>query len=129
MPHQTIRESTGLYQRFLGAVTSPELFNSVVEVHSDPAFASFEYVIKDYLGVEVFDVGLKTLIDGRALALGAQRKNPRLVVAVVATDPAIIEASMIATSYRLDAYPREIFPTLAAARDWIASRVKDAVGA
>ena len=124
MPHETIRETTGLYQKFHGVVTSPELFNSVVAIHNDPGFAALEYVIKDYLEVEVFDVGLKTLIDGHALNLGVQRKNARLIVAVVTTDPNIIEPSLIATSYRLDSYPREIFATVAEARQWIARRLE-----
>ncbi len=124
MPHETTREEKGLYQKFHGVVSSPELFNSIVAIHKDPDFSSFDYVIKDFLDVEVFDVGLKTLIEGRALNLGVQRKNADLVVAIVATDPALIEASMVASSYRLDFYPREIFASVAAARAWIERRAQ-----
>ena len=119
MPYQTIWESAGVCQKFWGVVTSPELSDSLRDVRDDPRFDSLQYVIKDYLDVEVFDVGLKTLVDGHALGMVSKRTNPNIVVAVVATNPQIIESSKSASSYRLDSYPRRIFPTIADAREWI----------
>jgi hypothetical protein len=119
MPYQTIWEPAGVCQKYWGVVTSPELFDSLTDTHNDPRFDSIQYAIKDYLDVEVFDVGVKTLLDGHALNMVSKHTNPNVVVAVVTTNPQIIESSKSASSYRLDAYPRKIFPTMAEAREWI----------
>ena len=119
MSYETIWEPQGIYQRFWGVVSSPELFDSLADIHRDPRVATIRYVIKDYIGVDVFDVGMKTLLEGRALSMVAQQANPDITVAVVTTNPEIIQASEIASSYQLDAYPRKTWPTLADARKWI----------
>jgi len=119
MSYETSWEPRGICQKFWGTVSSPELFDSLTDIHHDPRFDSIRYVIKDLLGVEVFDVGVKTLLDGRAFNLVAQQTNPNIVVAVVTTSPRIVQASEIASSYHLDAYPRKTFPTVADAREWI----------
>ena len=87
MPYQTTREPTGVYQRFRGVVTSPELFDSLTDTHDDPRFDALRYVIKDYLDVTVFDVGVKTLLEGLALNTVSKRTNPHVVVAIVTTNP------------------------------------------
>ena len=122
MPYETTWEPNGICQKFWGIVESPELFDSLTDVHRDPRFKSLRYVIKDYLDVEVFDVGVKTIVDGLAFNAAAKHRNPHIVVAVVTTDPRIIESSRAALSYRLDAYPRKIFATLAEARAWVNER-------
>ena len=119
MPFETIVEPQGIFQKFWGEVSSPELFDSLSDLNKDRRFASIRYVIKDFTDLEMFDVGVKTLLEGRAFSMVAQHTNPDIVVAVVTTDPQIIQASEMASSYNLDAYPRKIFPTLSDARDWI----------
>ena len=119
MPYETTWETNGIYQKFWGVVSSPELFDSLTDLHRDHRFNSIRYVIKDYLGIEFFDVGLKTLLDGRAFNMVAQKENPNIVVAIVTTDPEIVASTALASSYRLDAYPRKIFSTVAEAREMI----------
>lgn len=120
MSFETIWEPQGICQTFWGSVSSPELFDSLSDIHHDPRFGSIRFVIKDYSNVELFDVGVKTLLDGRAFNMVAQHTNPDIVVVVVTTDPQIIQASEMASSYHLDAYPLKIFAALADARKWIA---------
>ena len=119
MSYKTIWEPQGIYQKYWGCVSSPEMFDSFSEIHCDPRFASIRYVVKDYIGVEVFDVGVKTLLDDRAFNRVAQHANPNIVVALVTTNPQIIRASRMASAYSLDAYPRKQLSTLAEARKWI----------
>ena len=121
MPYQTTRESQGIYQKFWGDVVSPELFESMNVIQDDPDFDSLRFVIKDYLDVALFDVGVKTLLEGLVLNMRGKRTNPHIVVAIVTTNQEIIDASNAALSYRFDAYPRKLFPTLDEARHWIAS--------
>lgn len=119
MPYETTWETNGISQKFWGVVSSPELFDSLKNVHQDPRFNSIQYVIKDYLSVDVFDVGLKTVLNVRAFSMATQKTNPDLVVAIVTTNPQIVAASTAASSYRFDSYPRKIFSTVAEARAWI----------
>ena len=121
MPYQTTRETQGIYQKFWGDVVSPELFESMNVIQDDPDFDSLRFVIKDYLDVALFDVGVKTLLEGLVLNMRGKRTNPHIVVAIVTTNQEIIDASNAALSYRFDAYPRKLFPTLDEARHWIAS--------
>ena len=90
-------------------------------IQDDPDFDSLRFVIKDYLDVALFDVGVKTLLEGLVLNMRGKRTNPHIVVAIVTTNQEIIDASNAALSYRFDAYPRKLFPTLDEARHWIAS--------
>ena len=120
MSYETIRESGGIYQRFWGAVDSLELYDSLKEIPKDPCFASAKYVIKDFLGVDVFNAKVKTIVEGLALNKVWKNTNPDIVVAVVTTHEEIIATGQSAMSYRVDSYPRRVFPTLAEARAWIA---------
>ncbi len=119
MPYQTIREPKGIYQKFWGDVVSPELYEAINVIQDDRDFNTLRYVIKDYLDVELFDVGVKTLLEGLALHTISKRTNPDIVVAIVATNPEVIDASNAAQAYHFDTYPREVFSTLAEARAWI----------
>ena len=118
MSYQTIREPQGIYQKFWGDVVSPELYESVKVIQDDPDFDSLRYIIKDYLEVGLFDVGVKTVLEGVALSVIGKQINPDIVVAIVTTNPEIIDANNSAQSYHFDAYPRKVFPTLADARAW-----------
>lgn len=120
MPYLTLRESHGIYQKFWGRVASPELFESLNAILDAPSFDSVHYVIKDYLDVELFDVGVKTLLEDMVLAMRSKRINRHIVVAIVTTNPEIIDTGNAALSYRLDTYPREVFSRLDEARTWIA---------
>lgn len=120
MSYETIRESGGIYQRFWGAVDSLELYDSLKDIPTDPHFASVKYVIKDFLGVDVFDAKVKTIVEGLALNSVWKNTNPDIVVAVVTTHEEIIATSQSAMSYRVGGYPRQVFSTLAEARAWIA---------
>ena len=119
MPYQTIREPKGIYQKFWGDVVSPELYEAINVIQDDRDFNTLQYVIKDYLDVELFDVGVKTLLEGLALHTIGKRTNPDIVVAIVATNPEVIDASNAAQAYHFDTYPREVFSTLTEARAWI----------
>ena len=121
MPYQTTREARGIYQKFWGDIVSPELFDSLKAIQETPDFASLRYVIKDYLDVNLFDVGVKTLLEGLALNVHWKHVNPDVVVAIVATHPEIIDTCRSALTYQFDAYPRKVFPTRADAEAWIAS--------
>ena len=121
MPNETIREPLGIYQKFWGELQSSELYESLKVVHNDPDFESVQYVIKDYLNVELFEVGVKTIMEGLAMNARGRRTNPDVIVAIVTTNPDIIGSCREALSFGINAYPRKVFPTVETARDWIRS--------
>ena len=121
MSYRTIRESNGILQEFWGVVCSPEVFDSIRAIHDEPQFDTLQYVIKDYLVVEEFDVGVKTLVEGFVLNTVWKRMNPNIVVAGITNNPTIIATRNEALSYRFDAYPGKVFATVADARNWIAA--------
>lgn len=120
MPHETIWEPNGVCQKFRGVVSSPELFDALTEIRTDLRAGGLRYVIRDFLDVELFDVGVKTLLEGRALSMAIHEHNPDIVVAGVTTKPEIIEVMRAASSYGLDAFPFRTFASIAEARAWIA---------
>ena len=126
MPYETTWETSGVIQKFRGVVSSPEWFDALKEIYSGPRLDSFRYVLRDFLDVEVFDVGIKMLLEGRAASTLIQERAPDIVVAVVTTRPEIIESMKVASSYGLDVYPSRIFPNVAEARAWIAGFQKNA---
>lgn len=120
MPYETTWETGGVIQKFRGVVSSPELFDALKDLYNDPRLYSLRYILRDFLDVEVFDVGVKILLEGRAASMTIQDRAPDIVVAVVTISPQIIESMKTASSYGLDVYPFKIFPNVAEARDWIA---------
>ncbi len=120
MPHETIWEARGICQKFRGVVSSPELFDALTEILNDLRAGEIHYVIRDFLDVELFDVGVKTLLEGRAMSMAIQDRNPDIVVAAVTTRGEIIEAMRAASSYGLDAFPFRVVGSVDEARAWIA---------
>ena len=120
MPYETTWESNGVIQTFRGVVSSPELFDALKDIYNDPRMHSLRFIIRDFLDVEVFDTGLKILLEGRISSRMVHDRAPDVVAAVVTTNPEIIEAMKAASAYGLDAFPFRILPTVAEARQWIA---------
>lgn len=120
MPYETTWETNGVIQKFRGGVSSPELFDALKDLYNDRRLLSLRYIIRDFLDVEVFDAGLKILLEGRISSRMVHDRAPDVVAAVVTTNPEIIESMKAASAYGLDAFPFRIFPTVAEAREWIA---------
>ena len=120
MPYETTWETSGVIQKFRGVVSSPELFDALTDIQNGPRVGSLRYLIRDFLDVKVFDVGVKVLLEGRAWSMWVQEGVPEIVIAVVTTSPEIIQSMKVASSYGLDACPFAIFSTIEEARTWVA---------
>lgn len=123
MPHETIWEPRGVCQKFRGVVSSPELFDALTEITGDLRAGGVRYVIRDFLDVERFDVGIKTLLEGRALSMAIRDDIPGVAVAAITTSPEVLEAMRVASSYGLDAFPFKTFGNTSDARAWIAESI------
>ena len=120
MPYETTWETNGVVQKFRGSVSSPELFDALKDLYNDRRLLSLRYIIRDFLDVEVFDAGLKILLEGRISSRMVHDRAPDVVAAVVTTNPEIIQSMKAASAYGLDAFPFRILPSVAEARKWIA---------
>lgn len=120
MPHETTWEAHGVCQRFRGTLSSPELLAALAEIQDAPGIKSLRYVIRDFLAVDVFDLGVKALLEGRAWSVVMLDEIPDIVVAAITTSPELIALMKTASSYGLDAYPFAIFSNEEEARAWIA---------
>ena len=123
MPYESIWEEKGIHWKYSGTLTGDELLQSNMDIYGDPRFDSLRYQIVDLLGVESFGVSTESMEEVTLMDIGASTTNPRLVVAVVATD---------AQGQRLNelydtvsggaAWETEVFESVEEARVWIGSK-------
>ena len=120
MPHETTWEAHGICQKFRGTLSSPELLAALGEIQGDPRIKSLRYVIRDFRAVDVVDLGIKPLLEGRAWIAAMTDRLPDIVFAVITTSPELFALLKAASSYGLDACPFAIFPNEEETRAWIA---------
>lgn len=113
-------ETLGVYRKYHGHVGGDELLASIQRIEADGRFDHIRYVINDFLAVAGHDVSAVQLRLIAAIDQAATLSNPNIRVAIVATDAPILA---LAQHYVAAAppYPTEIFPSVAAARAWIAA--------
>jgi len=114
-------EDRGVVKRYFGQVSSEELLAPVVATEADERFDTLRFVINDFL--EAKSVAF-TQADIDAIAahdMGAAVTNPYIKVAVVATQPEVIDLVQRYMQTAVRAYPTSIFSTMAEARAWVAA--------
>jgi hypothetical protein len=109
--------------KYTGLLTGDELLQSNLEIYGDPRFDGLRYQIVDMLGVEAFDVSTESMEEVTLMDLGASKTNPRLIVAVVATD---LQGERLVELYETVTggapWETELFVSLEEARAWITSK-------
>lgn len=119
MPYEKKWESGGLYHKFSGVVSAPEFLQAVQEVHGDRRFDALRYLIVDCLGVERFEVKVKTVMEAHLLNAMAIKTNPHVMLAIVTTDPLVSRLALLGQSVGLPSFETKLFPTVAGAREWL----------
>lgn len=118
MPYEIIREPRGVWKRFRGVVTPEEFFASVRDFHNDPRFETLLYSINDFTDAEQFVLSEAQVEYTAAVNIGSVMQNSTVRIIGISTNPQII--GLAAHYDRLTGRPILIFPTIAAARAWIA---------
>ena len=116
-------EENGVVKRYLGQVSGEELLAPVLATEADARFDTLRFVINDFL--EATGVAF-TQADIDAIAahdMGAALTNPNIKVAVVATQPEVIDLVQRYMQTSAQAYPTSIFSTMAEARAWVSTPV------
>jgi head-tail adaptor len=122
VPHATHWSSRGVTWTFRGVVSGRELVEANQEVYADERFQRIRYQVVDLTNVERFDV---TAADMRMVALNdhaASLLNPRVRVAVAATDELVRFLSLYYEGQSSDStWDQQVFDTTAAAEEWAKS--------
>lgn len=121
MACEIIWEPQGVWRRFHGTVGAGDIIQSVEQVHNDWRFDSLRYSINDFLAIELVDVNSFTVEMAAIQALGARMSNPHLVLAMVATDPRVIELASVFADPMYRSFPVQFFATVEEARAWLGS--------
>ncbi len=89
MPYVIIWENKGIRWKFHGVVTSAESAESNLAIYSDPRFDTIRYQIADFSGATDVSFLEKDMKKIAYLDQAAGRSNPRIKVALVASDQKI----------------------------------------
>jgi len=119
MPFEVTWTDRGYYKRVYGAVSGEDFLQSITTVQNHPEFDRLRFGINDFLGASAINIKPVDIDLYAATSIGAALSNPRMHIAIVATDPRII--AMVREYARLAPFPTEFFVTVDAARQWVQS--------
>ncbi len=123
MPYEVTWEDRGVLWRFWDVVTGDELVQANLDIYSDPKFESMEYEIAIFSDSVVFKASTETVRRVAEMDMDASKKNPKVVVLVVASQLVI---RGLVNLYRLQheamggSWKIEYFDTEEEARTWLA---------
>ena len=123
MAYEIVWEPEGVVRQFSGTVSAREFINSVERVQGDPRYDDMRYVINDFSASTAQTFSDDTFTDLAVLHYGAYVSNPNCRVVFVTTDKVLVGmVRRILQSGSVISYQTEVFPTVAEARDWLASQ-------
>ena len=123
MPYELIWEDHGLLFTFRDAVTGDELVQCNLDAYSDPRFESIEYELVIFSESVVFKASTETVRRVAEMDAGASKRNPKLVVVIVASQTVIRGlANLYHIQHEVTGGPwkMEYFETEEEARRWLA---------
>lgn len=118
MSYELIWEPKGVIKRFFGHVTCQEVLAAGNQSQGDLRFDRNRYAINDFLDCTEFEIDYVMLDEIAAISGAAQKSNPNIRIAVVATLPEILAAFRHYASVPVQSYPTRLFTTRAEARVW-----------
>lgn len=121
MPFEIIWEAKGVVRKFRGPITGDDLRDSLAIMHAQSRYYDTKYAILDCL--EATDCTITPVDTGDQLAsqIGAAITSPNRVVAVVATNPTIVDLAGRYATHPATPHPLKVFSTMEEARRWIAA--------
>ena len=120
MSFELVWEPKGVVKRYFGRVTGEEVFAAGIQSQGDHRFDQNRYAINDFLDCTEFVIDRKVLDEIAAFAGAAEISNPNIKIAIVATLPTVVAATMEYIGLPLQTYPTRLFATREEARAWIA---------
>ncbi len=122
MAYQLIWEEKGTKVYFKGVVNDRELLEIVSKFYGHEQFDSIHYLLIDFLEVDTFDVTNTTFQYIGGMDLAAALSNPRVRVAIVTDNAAILDLlSSYENASQGSPWPSRYFDSIKEARAWIAT--------
>ena len=118
MAYTIERRKYGVITRFSGVATYEDALRSEQQVHADPNFTSFRYVVSDYTCAEYHGYTESEMSDINALRIGGHYSNPRIKYAFVTLNP--VKRAQVASSVSKGEilHEAQTFDTFDQASDW-----------
>lgn len=117
-------ESRGVVRRFQGELTGRVALESLDRTLGDARYDDVRYAIADLRNVTHFDISDDEVDGVAARYYGASLSNRRVVVAVLARQPAVARVVERVEAVGMPPLPLRVFDDEAAARDWIAQELQ-----
>ena len=122
MPYLIRWEGHGVYRYFEGVITLAEFREATKEMRSDVRYDGIRYIISNYLeaepGPDITERELRAYAEFERVHF---YDSPDTVQAIVANDPKTVTYARYYQSLGVSPYCLADFPTVAEARQWIAS--------
>jgi hypothetical protein len=112
-------EPRGVYRVFREHVTVEDRRHSLQAICADRRFDDLLYTITDYLEIDSFDYSKEANSEIAALHIGPMWTNPKILIATVAADAALVASVTEFISLGFIKSPQRIFETVESARAWI----------
>lgn len=109
----------GVYRVFHGHVTVEDRRQPLEAICADRRFDDLLYTITDYLAIDSFDYSREANSELAALHIGPVWTNPKIFIATVAVDAALVASVTEFIALGFIKSPQRIFDTVATARVWI----------
>lgn len=112
----------GVTKHYFGWVTGEDLLRSLEQTEADEHFDSLRYVINDFLaidGVLMETIHPELIEELAAIDKAASGMNPGIKIAIVATDPNVLNLAQAYVDSKFRSFPTRLFSTLAEAKVWL----------
>ena len=119
MGYELFWEPRGVVKRFYGHVTDSDLTMAFEQTIGDARFDDLRYVVNQFLDFTKFSVTRNAVEEIAAIGQAASHVNPKIRVAVVATDPEIVALANQYADSPFNVFKTRIFPTQTDARAWL----------
>lgn len=119
MPYTLVWEPRGVIKHFFGHVTSNELLRAGTDTEGDARFDNLRFVINNFLDCTGFSISSDVVDEIAAIDEAASTINKSIRIAVVAKEPAVIDAATQYANSPMNVYPTRIFSTMEEARTWL----------
>lgn len=119
MAYKVYWKKQGVLTEWLNQSTSKELISLQKEVQSNQRFDSLRYSIHDYRNCDQIIVDPDDMDEAAALDSAAALTNQKIVVALIATHPKVVEMMGGYLRLELSPFPIKLFTDTSKALKWL----------
>jgi hypothetical protein len=119
MPYKLIPENSGLLIKWWGSATSSEMIRLQEEGHARPDFDNLHYSIHDFSECDHIVSSKEDLQYSAAIDRAASLSNKNILIALVSSNPEVLEAVDGYMGMGLSPYPIRVFSSMEGARAWV----------